>query len=140
MYQLQEQDSRLQAYNFKDGVLTTHGASISTLPDGYQGSNTTSELLIDNAGKHLYAANRTQDSIATIAIGSDGGVTRTANTHTGANNPRSLALDPSGKFLYSLNQGGDNVVTFRIGAAGVPQYAGKVLALGSPAVMVFLPN
>jgi 6-phosphogluconolactonase len=140
MYQLQEQDSRLQAYNFKDGVLTALGASIFTPPDGYQGSNTTSELLIDNAGKHLYAANRTQDSIATIAIGADGSVTRTANTHTGANNPRSLALDPSGKFLYSLNQGGDNIVTFRIGAAGVPQYAGKVLALGSPAVMVFLPN
>jgi 6-phosphogluconolactonase (cycloisomerase 2 family) len=140
LYQLQEQDSRLQAYDFNDGKLAARGASIFMPPDGYQGSNTTSELLIDKGGKHLYAANRTQDSIATIAVGKDGGITRTANTHTGANNPRSLALHPGGKFLYSLNQGGSNIVTFRIGAGGVPQYTGKVLAVGTPAVMVFLPN
>jgi 6-phosphogluconolactonase len=138
LYQLQEQDSRLQAYDFKDGMLTARGASIATTPDGYQGSNTTSELLIDKSGKHLYAANRTQDSIATIAAGKSG-ITRTANTHTQANNPRSLTLHPTGKFLYSLNQGGNNVATFRIGAGGVPKFTGHFLALGTPAVMVFLP-
>ena len=140
MYQLQEQDSRLQAYDFQDGRLTAQGLSISTLPDGYQGSNTTSELLIDKAGKHLYVANRTQDSIATIAIGADGGVTRTANTHTQGDTPRSLALDPTGKFLYSLNQRADNVATSRIGKGGAPQFTGHYLALGTPAVMVFLPK
>jgi 6-phosphogluconolactonase (cycloisomerase 2 family) len=140
MYQLQEQDSRLQAYDFKNGMPTAHGAGIFMPPDGYQGSNTTSELLIDKGGKHLYAANRTQDSISTVAVGADGGIKRTANTHTGADNPRSLTLHPGGKFLYSLNQSGNNVVTFRIGAGGVPQYINKVLAVGSPAVMVFLPN
>jgi len=138
LYQLQEQDSRLQAYDFKDGVLTARGASIFTLPDGYQGSNTTSELLINKSGTRLYAANRTQDSIATIAAGKT--VTRIANTHTGGDNPRSLALHPSGRFLYSLNQTAHNVVTFRIGPKGVPVPTGAVMALGSPAVMVFLPK
>jgi 6-phosphogluconolactonase len=138
LYQLQEQDSRLQAYDFKDGVLTARGPSIFTLPDGYQGSNTTSELLINKSGTRLYAANRTQDSIATIAV-TKSGISRIANTHTGADNPRSLALNPSGKFLYSLNQTGHNVVTFSIGSRGVPQPTGSVMALGSPAVMVFLP-
>jgi 6-phosphogluconolactonase len=139
MYQLQEQDSRLQAYDFKDGVLTARSGSVSALPDGYEGSNTGSELLIDKSGKHIYFANRTQDSIATF-VPSAGGVTRIANTHTGANNPRSLALDPGGKFLWSLNQGGNNVATFRIGPNGVPKPTGKVMALGSPAVMIFLPK
>ena len=138
MYQLQEQDSRLAVYDFKDGKLTQKGATVSALPDGYQGSNTASELLISKDGKHLYFANRTQDSIATFAA-TAGGVTRIANTHTGGNNPRSLALDPTGKFLYSLNQGANNVVTFRIGADGVPKYINKTLALGTPAVMEFLP-
>jgi 6-phosphogluconolactonase (cycloisomerase 2 family) len=136
MYQLQEQDSRLQAYDFKDGMLTARGPSIFTPPDGYEGSNTTSELLIDKAGTHLYVANRTQNSIATITTGA--AVKRTANTPTEGDTPRSLALDPSGKFLYSLNQRANNVVTFRIGAGGVPKATGKFLALGSPAVMVFL--
>ena len=139
LYQLQEQDSRLQSYDFNNGMLTVRGSSIFTLPDGYQGSNTTSELLINTSGTRLYAANRMQDSIATIAAGK-GGITRIANTHTGANNPRSLALNPNGKFVYSLNQGGHNVVTFRIGPRGVPQPTGSVMALGSPAVMVFRPN
>ncbi|HEX4273645.1 MAG TPA: beta-propeller fold lactonase family protein, partial [Rhizomicrobium sp.] len=139
MYQLQEQDSRLQVYDFKDGVLTAKGGSVSALPDGYEGSNTGSELLIDKPGKHVYFANRTQDSIATFTAGA-GGVTRIANTPTGGDNPRTLALDPSGKFLYSLNQSANNVVTFRVGENGVPKATGKVMALGSPAAMVFLPK
>ena len=139
LYQQQEQDSRLSVYGFADGKLTLKGASISTLPDGFEGSNTTSELLIDKAGKHLYGANRNHDSIATMAVGADGHVTRTANTHTEGTIPRSLTLGPSGKFLYSLNQGASNVTTFAIGANGVPKFTGKFLGLGNPAVMVFLP-
>lgn len=138
LYQQQEQDSRLTTYAFDDGRLNQKGPSISSLPDGYQGSNTTSELLIDKAGKHLYGANRTEDSIVTYTVGAGGTVRRTANTWTQADNPRSLTIDPSGKFLYSLNQSGNNVVTFRFGADGVPQFTGKFLGLGSPAVMVFL--
>ena len=138
MYQLQEQDSRLAVYGFANGKLTQKGATISALPDGYQGSNTGSELLISNDGSYVYFANRTQDSIATFAAKA-GGVTRVSNSHTGGNNPRSLTLDPGGKFIYSLNQGANNVVSFRIGADGVPKYINKTLALGTPAVMVFLP-
>ncbi len=140
IYQQQEQDSRLSVYGFAGGKLTPKGASISTLPGGFQGSNTTSELLIDKAGRHLYGANRNHDSIATMAVDADGGVKLVANTHTGGTIPRSMTIDPAGKFLYSLNQGASNVTTFSIGANGLPKFTGKFLALGSPAVMVFLPN
>src|SRR5438067_3200724 len=47
LYQQQEQDSRLTVYGFANGKLTQKGPSISTLPAGFEGSNTTSELLID---------------------------------------------------------------------------------------------
>ena len=139
LYQQQEQDSRLTVYGFAGGKLTQKGASISTLPNGYQGSNTTSELLIDKAGKNLYGANRNHDSIATMAVGADGVVKLVANTHTEGTIPRSLTIDPTGKFLYSLNQNASNVATFRLGADGIPKFTGKFLALGTPAVMVFLP-
>jgi 6-phosphogluconolactonase (cycloisomerase 2 family) len=140
LYQQQEHDSRLSVYAFADGKLTQKGASISTLPNGFEGSNTTSELLIDKAGTHLYGANRNHDSIATIGVGADGSVTLIANTHTEGTIPRSLTIDPTGKFLYSLNQRASNVTTFSIGANGVPKFNGKFLGLGSPTVMVFLPN
>ena len=139
LYQQQEQDSRLQVYGFANGKLTAKGASISILPAGFEGSNTTSELLIDKAGKHLYGANRNHDSIATMAVQGDGSVKLVANTHTEGTIPRSLTIDPTGKFLYSLNQSASNVAAFRLGADGVPKFTGKFLALGSPAVMVFLP-
>ena len=139
LYQQQEQDSRLTVYGFAGGKLTAKGPSISTLPAGFEGSNTTSELLIDKVGKYLYGANRNHDSIATMAVGANGSVKLTANTHTEGTIPRSLTLDPTGKFLYSLNQSASNVTTFRIGADGVPKFTGKFLGLGSPAVMVFLP-
>jgi 6-phosphogluconolactonase (cycloisomerase 2 family) len=138
LYQQQEQDSRLTTYGFAGGKLTQKGPSISSLPDGYQGSNTTSELLIDKAGKHLYGANRGEDSIVTYDVGADGTLSRVANTWTQADNPRSLTIDPSGRFIYSLNQSGNNIATFRLGAGGVPKFTGKFLGLGSPAVMVFL--
>lgn len=137
-YQQQEQDLRLTVYGFADGKMTPKGPSISTLPPGFEGTNTTSELLIDKAGKHLYGANRTEDSIATFNIGADGSATRVANTWTEADNPRSLTIDPSGKFIYSLNQSGNDIATFRIGPDGVPKFTGKFLGLGTPAVMVFL--
>ncbi len=139
LYQQGEQNSRLITYGFADGKLTQKGPSISTLPAGFQGGNTTSELLIDKAGKHLYGANRNHDSIATMTVGADGVVKLTANTHTEGSIPRSLTIDPSGKFLYSLNQAGDNLTTFRLGADGVPKFTGKFIGVGSPAVMVFLP-
>ena len=139
LYQQQEQDSRLTVYGFANGKLTQKGPSISTLPAGFEGSNTTSELLIDKAGKHLYGANRNHDTIATMAVQSDGSVKLIANTHTEGTIPRSLTIDPTGKFLYSMNQSADNLTTFRLDADGVPKFTGKFLGIGSPAVMVFLP-
>ncbi len=139
LYQQGEQNSRLMVYGFADGKLTPKGASISTLPAGFQGGNTTSELRIDKAGKYLYGANRNHDSIATMAVLGDGSVKLIGNTHTEGSIPRSLTLDPTGKFLYSLNQAGDNLTTFRLDANGVPKFTGKFLGIGSPAVMEFLP-
>ena len=138
MYQLQEQDSRLATYDFAGGKLTAKGPTVFALPKGYQGSNTGSELRIDDAGKHLYFGNRTYDGIATFAIGANG-ASLVGNVHTEGNNPRSLTLHPNGKFIYSLNQGANNIVTFRIGSDGVPKPTGSYLGLGTPAVMVFLP-
>ena len=139
LYVGHEQNSRVQVYAFAGGKLTPRGASVSTLPDGFQGSNTTSGLVIDKAGRHLYVANRVHDTIATFAIGPDGGLKRIADTHTEGTIPRTLTIDPTGKFLYSMNQHGDNIATFRLDANGVPQFTGKFLAVGAPAAMVFLP-
>jgi 6-phosphogluconolactonase len=139
MYQLFEQTSRLAVFDFKDGKLSQKGGSVSALPNGYAGSNTGSELRMSKDGKHLYFANRLQDTIAIFTVGADGGVTRIANVHTEGDTPRSLTFDPSGKFIYSMNQNADNITAFSIGADGIPKFTGRYLPLGSPAAMAFLP-
>jgi 6-phosphogluconolactonase len=138
LYQLFEQDSRLGVYDFNNGRPAPRGKTVSLLPDGYAGSATASELLIARDGRHIYAANRTPDSIAVFALAADGSVKRIANVATESDQPRSLTIDPSGQFLYSLNQRGDNVTTFRIDpVTGVPHFTGHYAPVPSPATMVF---
>jgi len=139
LYQIGEYNDRLTTYGFADGKLTPKGKSLSALPDGYQGSGSASRMLVSPSGKNVYSANRTHNSIATFAVGADGLATKLANTPTEGEHPRSLTVDPSGKFLYSLNLRADNIAAFRIQPDGVPRFTGKFLAVGAPAVMVFLP-
>jgi 6-phosphogluconolactonase len=139
LYQIGEYNIRLTTYGFANGKLTPKGTSISAMPTGYQGSGSASELLVSTSGKNVYSANRTHNSIATFAVGAGGIATKVTTTPTEGETPRSLTIDPTGKFLYSLNQRADNVATFRFDTNGVPKFTGKFLAVGAPAVMVFLP-
>jgi 6-phosphogluconolactonase len=139
LYQIGEYNIRLTTYDFANGKLTPKGTSLSAMPSGYQGSGSASELLVSADGRHVYSANRTHNSIATFAVGANGIASKVTTTPTEGETPRSLTIDPTGKFLYSLNQRADNVATFRFDAKGVPRFTGKFLAVGAPAVMVFLP-
>ena len=139
LYQIGEFNVRLTTYDFANGKLTPKGKSISAMPDGYQGSGSASRLLVADNGRNVYSANRTHNSIATFAVGAGGIATKVATTPTEGEHPRSLTIDPSGKFFYSLNLRANNIATFRLQPNGVPKFTGKFLAVGAPAVMVFLP-
>jgi len=139
LYQIGEYNVRLTTYDFAGGKLTPKGQSLSALPDGYQGSGSASRLTVSADGKHVYSANRTHNSIATFAVGAGGLATKIATTPTEGDHPRSLTIDLTGKFFYSLNLRANNIATFRLDPKGVPKFTGKFLAVGAPAVMVFLP-
>ncbi len=139
LYQIGEYNARLTTYGFADGKLTLKGKSLSAMPDGYQGSGSASRMMVAPNGRNVYSANRTHNSIATFGVGADGLATKLANTPTEGEHPRSLTVDPGSKFLYSLNLRANNIALFRIGPGGVPRFTGKFLAVGAPAVMVFLP-
>jgi len=139
LYQIGEYNVRLTTYDFAGGKLTPKGASLSALPEGYQGSASASRLIVSADGKHVYSANRTHNSIATFAIAPGGLAAKVATTPTEGEHPRSLTIDPAGKFFYSLNLRANNIATFRLDPRGVPKFTGKFLAVGAPAVMVFLP-
>jgi 6-phosphogluconolactonase len=107
--------------------------SISTLPPGFQGSNTGAEIQVHPSGKFLYGSNRGHDSIAIFAIDPrTGKLSPLGHESTQGKMPRYFGIDPSGAFLLAANQGSDNIVLFRIGGDGKLTSAGSSLSIAAP--------
>lgn len=87
---------------------------ISTLPEGWSGSNLCADLHVSPDGRFLYASNRGHDSIAIFAIDPAEGTLRPLG-HEGVRGqvPRNFMISPSGQYLCVANQNTDNVVVFR---------------------------
>jgi 6-phosphogluconolactonase len=114
---------------------------ISTLPEGFNESNTTAEVLVHPSGKFLYGSNRGHDSIAVFSIDpASGKLTIIEHTPTQGRTPRNFNLDPSGKYLFAENQGSDTVVTFSINQqTGKLTPTGQVLHIPYPVCLRWVP-
>lgn len=122
-----------------------HGAkeelqTITTLPEGFDGENTTAEIQIHPSGKFLYGSNRGHDSIAMFAIDQESGKLTSLGQHpSGGKTPRNFGIDPTGAFLLSAHQDSNSVVVHRI-----DQVTGKLtktdhqLEVPMPACVKFL--
>ena len=108
--------------------------SVSTLPEGFQGKNTTAEIAVHPSGKFLYGSNRGHDSIAAFAIDAETGKLRLiGHEPTQGKSPRNFAIDPTGTYLLAANQDTDNVVVFRIDAqSGKLQATGHSIKVAAP--------
>jgi 6-phosphogluconolactonase len=108
--------------------------TLSTLPKGWSGDNSTAEIVVHPNRRFLYASNRGDDSIAIFRINpSHGTLTFVDRTPTQGKTPRNFAIDPSGTFLLAANQESGSVVTFRIGSqTGRLTSTGNVLEVPSP--------
>ena len=139
-YSLQEEASTLVLFDYDaaHGRLTPR-QTISSLPKGFAGTNFTSEVLISQDTKFLYAANRLHDTIAWFSIAQNGELTFAGEEWTRGDYPRSFNIDPTGNFLYSCNQRSDAVATFRVNKkTGALTFTGQYTPVGTPAIIVFL--
>ena len=68
-YVINELKSTITAMNYdaQRGALTPF-ATVSTLPEGFSGNNTTAEVQVHPSGKFVYGSNRGHDSIAMFAV------------------------------------------------------------------------
>lgn len=138
-YSLQEEASTLLLCDWdpSSGRLTPR-QTLSTLPEGFAGTNFTSEVRLSPDARFLYAANRLHDSIAWFSIGSDGRLTLAGEAWTRGDYPRSFTIDPSGEFLYSCNQRSDAVACFRVDRrSGTLSFTGRYTPAGTPAIVIF---
>jgi 6-phosphogluconolactonase (cycloisomerase 2 family) len=107
------------------------------LPDGVEGENYPSELVVAPGGRFAWAANRGHNSIAVLAVDESGESLELLDTVScGGDWPRHLTLDPAGTRLYAANQNSGNVAWFDVDpATGLPKQSGS---LDLPAVSCVL--
>ncbi|MCW0218711.1 MAG: lactonase family protein [Prosthecobacter sp.] len=138
-YSIQEEGSNVVLFDYDAGKgQLTPRQTISTLPQGFAGSNFCSEILVSADGKFVYAGNRLHDSIGIFAVGEDGTLTYVGEEWTRGDYPRSFSFDPSGDFLYCCNQRADHLATFRVDKkTGSLNFTGEYTPVGNPSIIVF---
>jgi len=139
-YSIQEEGSTIVLFDYDSdtGELASR-QTISTLPDGFAGSNFCSEILVSNDGRFVYAGNRLHDSIGIFSVGSNGALKHVADEWTRGNYPRSFSFDPTGNFLYCGNQRADHLAVFQVDQkTGGLRFTGHYVPVGNPSHIVFL--
>src|SRR5262245_14832635 len=115
-YVINEMLSTITAFRYATGSGAFHELqTVSTLPPGFTGSNSTAEIAVHPNGRFLYGSNRGHDSIAIFRI-DEGKGTLTAAGHasTLGHTPRSFAIDPTGQYMLAANQDSSSIIVFRI--------------------------
>ena len=128
------------AHNSANGSLMKI-QDISSLAPGYAGENAPAEILVDSAGRFVYATNRGEDTIAVFSInGSDGKLTMVQSISSQGKNPRGLEIDPTGSFIFAGNQDSNNFVIYHIEkTTGRLSPTGEVIHTPSPVAFLFVP-
>jgi 6-phosphogluconolactonase len=113
---INELASSITAFSFDENMgALTELQTISTLPEGYSGSNTCADIRISPNGRFLYGSNRGHDSLASYQIDTRSGrLGFIEHTSTGGKTPRNFTIAPNGKFLLAANQNSDSIVVFKI--------------------------
>jgi 6-phosphogluconolactonase len=114
---------------------------VATLPDGFDGANTTAAVAVAPAGRFVYGSNRGHDSIVVCAIDdASGQLSVVEHVATQGGSPRDFGIDPTGTYLLAANQDSDTIVTFRIDAAsGRLTPTGHVASVMTPVCVAFGP-
>jgi 6-phosphogluconolactonase len=126
------------AWDAERGVLTRL-QDISTLPEGFSGSNTTATVAVDSSGRFVYASNRGDNSIAVFSIDDhDGKLKSVQRMDCGGKTPRHFTLDPGNEWLLVANEDSSNIVVFaRNTRSGLLTPAGREYLVSHPVCIVF---
>jgi 6-phosphogluconolactonase len=135
-----ETDSEVSAFAVDGGNLKEIQV-IATVPDELKSRNTTAEIILSDDGRHLYVANRGEDSIAIFAVDPRTGLlSHSENVPSGGQTPRNIRFDPSGSWFFAANENGGNVTEFRVDKpSGHLIPTGVTGAIDTPGGMYFLP-
>jgi len=112
-YVINELKSTVTGFRW-DGQTAKEIGTVSSLPPGFAGKDSSAEIAVHPSGRFVYASNRGADTIACFRIGRDGALTAAGQTPSGGKNPRNFSFDPTGKWMLVANQDSDNIVIYKV--------------------------
>ena len=115
-YVSDEVGSSITAYRFDASKGLTPVQTLSTLPDRFDGRNTTAEIKIHPTGKYAWVSNRGHESLAGFTIAADGKLTAIGHTPT-EQTPRSFEITPDGKHVFGAGEGNGKLAVFKCDVA-----------------------
>lgn len=120
------------------GELTV-GQNITTLPEGFEGSNYPADIHLSPSGLYLYGSNRGHDSIVVFSVDqASGDLSPIQHISSGGEFPRNFVISPDGRYLLSANQNTGNIVVFHIDEeSGLLTKTDQALQLKSPVCLKF---
>lgn len=140
-YMINELDCTVTAFAYESasGALT-EVQTITTLPNGFDGSNSCAEVRVHPSGKFLYGSNRGHDSIVVYRVDLVKGIlTFVEHERADIKTPRNFNIDPTGRFCLVANQGGGSVVVFRVDQeTGALEPTGHKISIARPVCVRFL--
>ena len=117
----------------------TSRQTLSTLPEGFAGSNFCSEILVSHDGRHVYVGNRLHDSVGIFKVLNDGTLEYVGEEWTRGDYPRSFNFNPAGNFLYVCNQRADHLAVFNVDKeTGKLSFTGDYVPVGNPSAITFV--
>lgn len=141
VYVISEMAATVSVYTYDAarGHLRDLVETVSTLPKEFVGTKSDAEISVSASGRHLYASNRSDGTIAVFDVDREKGtLTKIDYIETEGKTPRNFAFDPTGEFLFVANQDSDNVAVFRRnGATGKATPLGLTLEVPNPVCVVF---
>jgi len=108
-----ETGNSVTAYRFDPAAGLTAVQTLSTLPAGFTGENTTADVKVHPSGRFVWVSNRGHDSLAGFAVDDVGKLTALGQTPT-EKTPRSFEVDPDGRFLLAAGEGSGKLAVYGI--------------------------
>lgn len=112
---------------------------ISTLPEGFEGTNYCADIHVSKDGKYLYGSNRGHNSIAVFQVEKNSGIIDFIKTIPVEGDwPRNFVISPDGDFMLVANQKSGNIAVFQINkTSGIPEFTGNQIKLPAPVCLDF---
>jgi 6-phosphogluconolactonase (cycloisomerase 2 family) len=136
---INELDSTVAAYRFKDTGALEPIQIMPSLPSTYTGDNTGAAIVVSPSGRFVYASNRGHNSVAIFRIDEATGMLSPVGWElTKGSTPRFICLNPAGTRLFAANQRSDSIVEFAVDqVTGRLTATGQVIAANTPVCIVF---